>query len=228
MASAGTWGIFVRKFVMTLTIPSSDVFPFARRVERADAAANRALLISTAERLFAEYGVANVTMADIALTAGVGKGTLYRRFENKAELCLELMDSQMRSFQEATLARLQKATAGDQPYLAALEDFLDQLVWFVEDHLPLLTEVQRAGLLDHAGLGAMPHAWFYMTVHGLLRSAARSGEISRTIDTSYVADAILAPLRTDVFGFHRHVRRFSLERISEGLRSLVSALANIP
>src|SRR3712207_9477395 len=51
--------------------------------ERADAARNRLRVLAAAERLFAERGVGGVTMDDVAAAAGVGKGTLYRRFSVK-------------------------------------------------------------------------------------------------------------------------------------------------
>ncbi len=51
---------------------------------RADAARNRTRLLEVAERLAAERGIANVTMEDIACGAGVGKGTVFRRFGDRA------------------------------------------------------------------------------------------------------------------------------------------------
>lgn len=199
------------------------------RVERRDAAANRARIMATADALFAEKGVAQVNMADIALAAGVGKGTLYRRFANKGELCLALMDAQMVEFQDTMLMRMQQMTESGVPKIEQLAHFIDALVYFTDTHSPLLCEVQREGLLQ--GLdnnrAQLPHFWQHMTVSGLLKSAVHAGEIQSDIDTDYIADALLAPLKVDIFRFQKEVRHFSLERISAGLQTLVIGLANI-
>lgn len=49
-----------------------------------DALRNRALLLDAARRLVAERGADAVTMDDVAAAAGVGKGTLFRRFGSRA------------------------------------------------------------------------------------------------------------------------------------------------
>jgi AcrR family transcriptional regulator len=199
--------------------------PIAERHERADAAANRALILRTAERLFAERGVANVCMAEIAEAAGVGKGTLYRRFASKAELCLSLMDRQMSEFQAESLARFRRQTAEGATYLAQLADFLEALVAFTDVHSPLLSEVERGGLLRTEQPLNLPHFWQFMTVSALLRSAARRGELVADLDLDYVGEALLAPLQIDLFRYQRDARGYSVERIAEGLRGLVGLLA---
>ena len=195
------------------------------RHERADAAANRALILKTAERLFAERGVANVCMAEIAEAAGVGKGTLYRRFAGKAELCLALLDSQMSEFQAESLARFRRQTAEGMPYLTQLADFLEALVAFTEIHAPLLSEVERGGLLRVDAPLNVPHFWQFMTVSALLRAAARRGELVDGLDLDYVGEALLAPLQIDIFRYQRDARGYSLERVADGLRGLVGLLA---
>jgi AcrR family transcriptional regulator len=194
------------------------------RHERADAAANRALILQTAARLFAERGVANVCMAEIAEAAGVGKGTLYRRFASKAELCLSLMDSQLAEFQAEALARFRRQTSEDTPYLAQLADFLEALVHFTEVHAPLLSEVERGGLLRVDAPLDVPHFWQFMTVSALLRSAARRGELAPDLDIDYLGEALLAPLQIDIFRYQRDARGYSLERIASGLRQMVERL----
>ena len=52
--------------------------------ERSDAARNRELILAAARRLFDEEGPAAVSMDRVAEEAGVGKGTLYRRFGDRA------------------------------------------------------------------------------------------------------------------------------------------------
>ena len=197
------------------------------RQERRDAAANRTLILETAEKLFAARGVEHVNMADIAQAAGVGKGTLYRRFANKGELCLALMDTQMSEFQNNILGRMQKMTIEEVKNIEQLAHFLEALVFFTDVHSPLLCEVQRAGLLqdiDNTQL-QLPHFWQHMTVSGLLKKGVQAGEINPNIDIEYISDALLAPLKADFFRFQREVRGFSLERISNGLRMILEGVA---
>jgi AcrR family transcriptional regulator len=60
----------------------------AARKPRADAARNRALLLDTAKRVFAAKGPA-ASLDEIARTAGVGIGTLYRHFPTRDALVEE-------------------------------------------------------------------------------------------------------------------------------------------
>ena len=58
--------------------------------ERSDAVRNRAVILAAAERLFRERGVENTSMDCIAEHAGVGKGTLFRRFGEQSLCCLAI------------------------------------------------------------------------------------------------------------------------------------------
>lgn len=193
--------------------------------ERRDAAANRALILETAEQLFSERGVGNVHMAEIAQKAGVGKGTLYRRFANKGELCLALLDSQLRAFQDEQLARFRQTTGEGVPYLQQLTHFLEALARFTERHMPLLVSVQQHGQDVTNEVLERPHSWQYITAHGLLREAARAGEIAADTDTPVIAEALLAPLGAFTYRFQRERLGFTPERIGEGLARLVQGLA---
>lgn len=71
---------------------------------RADAVRNRALLLEAAVRLVAERGAAAITMESVATAAGVGKGTVSRRFGDRQGLLQALLDHSERRFQEAFLS----------------------------------------------------------------------------------------------------------------------------
>lgn len=197
--------------------------------ERRDAVENRERILETAVSLFTAQGVQQVSMADIATAAGVGKGTLYRRFANKGELCLALMDSQMRDFQNKTFADMQQSVIDGVPPLTQLTQFVDSLIYFTEDHAPLLCEVQREGMLEGLSDEHMqrPHIWQHMTIYGLLKTAVFNKQLPPAIDIEYTADAILAPLQADIFRFQRTARGFSLERISAGLQQFIMGLSHI-
>jgi AcrR family transcriptional regulator len=61
---------------------------------RADAERNRQRILDAARELFAAHGL-GVTLNDIAHHAGVGVGTVYRRFPDKERLIEDLFDQQL-------------------------------------------------------------------------------------------------------------------------------------
>lgn len=68
--------------------------PGEDRPLRRDAARNRALILETAAEVFAEHGL-DAGYDEIARRAGVGVGTVYRRFPERAELVRALFESRI-------------------------------------------------------------------------------------------------------------------------------------
>ncbi|WP_156213603.1 TetR/AcrR family transcriptional regulator [Lentzea aerocolonigenes] len=71
---------------------------------RADAVRNRARLLEAAAQLATEHGAAAITMESVAAAAGVGKGTVSRRFGDRNGLLQALLDHAEQQFQEAFIS----------------------------------------------------------------------------------------------------------------------------
>jgi len=81
------------------------VLPLAApRGERADAVRNRLHLLATAREMLAEQGADKLTMDGLAERAGLGKGTVFRRFGTRAGIFQALLDDDERAFQEQVLS----------------------------------------------------------------------------------------------------------------------------
>lgn len=196
--------------------------------ERRDATENRVRLLTAARTLFAERDVANVTMAEIALAAGVGKGTLYRRFANKGELCLLLLDENLREHEQEMLALLSRLAEENASYLARLHAFLVRVAAFTDSHMALLFEVQAVGITPDMERMDPPYFTFqHMTVSGLLRAAQNAGEVSLDLDLEMLVDHLLAPLTPPYFRYLRGKRGYTAERIGAFLGQLVRQLARL-
>jgi AcrR family transcriptional regulator len=89
---------------------------------RSDAAANRDRLIEAARAAFAEEGT-DVKVEEIARRAGVGVGTLYRRFPGKEQLVGAILEERVSEL----LLLLRKSPAKSDP-LTALGEFLDAVI----------------------------------------------------------------------------------------------------
>ena len=87
--------------VRTMNQPVTWGSPHA---ERADAARNRRLLLATARQIIAGQGADTLTMDGLAARAGLGKGTVFRRFGTRAGIFQALLEDDERDFQEQVLS----------------------------------------------------------------------------------------------------------------------------
>jgi len=113
---------------------------------RRDAEEHRRRILEAARRLFAEQGIEAVSMRQIALAAGVGQGTLYRRYASKGDLCVDLLQERQERFIEDVYALLKAQAAA--PALTRLGGVLALMVDLLEEKADHLKEVAASHLLD--------------------------------------------------------------------------------
>jgi polyketide synthase 12 len=109
--------------------------------ERADAARNRLHLLATARQIIREQGPDRLTMDGLAERAGLGKGTVFRRFRTRAGIFEALLDDDERDFQQQVLAGAPPLGPGAPP-LERLIAYGRARTTFLVEHL----EIARAAL----------------------------------------------------------------------------------
>src|SRR4051794_5631371 len=107
------------------------------RPERADAAENRRRVLAAACRLFAAHGAANVSMDQVAAAAGVGKGTLFRRFGDRASLARAVLSEHEAPLQDR-LIRGEPPVGPGAPARERLVAFGRAYLDFLEAHADTL------------------------------------------------------------------------------------------
>jgi AcrR family transcriptional regulator len=183
--------------------------------ERADAARNRRRILAAAAELIEQHGVEHVSMDAIASQAGVGKGTLFRRFGDRSGLVMALLDERTREFQDALIRGEPPLGPGAPP--------VDRICAFGQGMLALLE--QHGEMLLAAELGARwvrGEAGVYALYRTHLAMLVR--ECSPELDDEYLAEALLAPLTPETFLYLRKGRELALERIEAGYEQLVRRL----
>lgn len=189
---------------------------FGSPAERSDAARNRRRILAAAERLFARDGVECTSMDAIAIEAGVGKGTLFRRFGDRASLALALLESSERQLQEAFIRGPSPLGPG-APSGERLIAFGRALLEHVAAHGDLLLASQTAGAPGRRfGVGA--YGVHRAHVMLLILDAAPD------VDAEYAAEALLAPLTAEIVLHQLRIRGMTLDRIAEGWEVLARRL----
>lgn len=172
--------------------------------ERADAASNRRKILLAAQELFDERDADCVSMQDVARAAGVGMGTMYRRFGDRAGLTHALLNADHVEFQEQLLRGAPPLGPGAPPR-ERLHAFGRGYLAILDRHAPMLA---AAGAQPAT---AGPDAAYRFHLGLLLRESAVP-----TVDVEYAVDVLLAAFDPRLYLVQRETRGWSLERIQDG------------
>ena len=184
-----------------------------RHQERGDAARNRALLLDAARRLISERGAESTTMDDVAAAAGVGKGTLFRRFGSRAGLMIVLLDEDEKAEQQAFMFGPPPLGPGAPP-LQRLLAFGRRRLHYSWDHRALLSDAGRDPQMRFSA------PWMLQRTHVrmLLATAGTTGNLVAQ------ADALLALLDADAVTYQVLEEQRSLEVQGEAWETVARKL----
>ncbi|MEV0286735.1 TetR family transcriptional regulator [Kribbella sp. NPDC050820] len=187
------------------------------RPERADARRNRLKVLEAAERLFTEHGVKNVSLDAIAAAAGVGKGTVFRRFGDRAGLAVALLDERELELQAKVLSGPPPLGPGASA-LERVTAFLDAYLDLLDRHIELFVDSENASEGARYRIGSY-HLWHRHL--SLLIEDARPD-----LDADYTAHLLLAPLAADLHHALR-IGGFALARMKSGLGQAAESLLRL-
>jgi AcrR family transcriptional regulator len=184
----------------------------ARR-ERADAAANRVRILEAAVRVLAQRGAEGTSIDAVACEAGVGKGTIFRRFGDRSGLFQALSDQHLRTFQDAFMSGPPPLGPG-APAEHRLAAFLDGLLELYDEQLELTLALER----DRRGVPIGGYLALSLHVESLVR------EISSELDAPVTAQLLLNALNVNLVRYLRRDAGVSLEAIKASTRPLIAGL----
>ncbi|MGB9107989.1 MAG: helix-turn-helix domain-containing protein [Telluria sp.] len=155
------------------------------RIKRVDAQRNLRSLLQAALDVFAESGV-DAPVRAIAERAGVGVGTVYRHFPQRADLIVAVMKSQIDDCADAAEGYAAESEPG-----IALARWMQRYVDFI------LTKRGLSGALqsDSAAYAALPE-YFYGRLRPALTSLLDKAVEQNVIRPGYEADELLRAVAT--------------------------------
>jgi AcrR family transcriptional regulator len=155
------------------------------RAKRVDAQRNLRSLLQAAMDVFAQSGV-DAPVRAIAERAGVGVGTVYRHFPQRADLIVAVMKSQIDDCADAAAAFAGECEPGE-----ALARWMQRYVDFIVTKRGLSGALQS----DSAAYAALPD-YFYGRLRPALASLLHKAVESGDIRAGFEADELLRAVAT--------------------------------
>jgi AcrR family transcriptional regulator len=177
--------------------------------ERADAARNRTKILAAAAKIIDEKGMVDLSLDEVAKVAGVGVGTVYRRFGDRSALIWALLDETEREFQAAFISGPPPLGPGAPPR-ERIRAFLHAMVDRFERHHEMLRLADSGPRWGGAG----PYGINRAHLIGLLRQDRPNS------DAGYLADALLGTMAPALLHHQRFILGYSAEALKSGIDDL--------
>jgi AcrR family transcriptional regulator len=176
--------------------------------ERRDAARNREALLVAAQALIDHCGIDGVTMDAVAANAGVGKGTVFRRFGSREGLMAALLDFSETEWQASVISGPPPLGPGAPP--------MERLLAFGRSRLEL--NLLLADLIRAAGRARARNyaAYSFVAMHTRYLMV----ELGVTGDIALLATALLAPLEVPILEQQVRIEGMQVDRIRDGWEDL--------
>jgi AcrR family transcriptional regulator len=156
----------------------------------------RALIIEAAAKVFARRGFASTLMAEIAIEAGIGKGTLYEYFDSKENLFFAVFEWFIQATEAEAKVSISALGGSASERLDALSDSLMSSWAQMEDMYSLVMEFWSASAssqMRERFKQAFKNGYsdFRQIVSTLIRDGIERGEFQPQVDIDSVAAALV-------------------------------------
>ncbi|MEC0229417.1 TetR/AcrR family transcriptional regulator [Paenibacillus alba] len=177
----------------------------------------RRRILTTARNLFQTHAIETVTMHQIAKEAGVGQGTLYRRYAHIGEVCSDLLRSTTSQFIES-LERSLTDPAPEIKAMSQVSNSIKLIIDFIDDKASLLSSVNMT--YNDKGSFYLHKKPIFIRLHNILaplmERAVQQGEI-QPLDVTLTVNTILGSLMPDQYMYHREILGYTKEQFIEGI-----------
>ncbi|MFF9691279.1 TetR/AcrR family transcriptional regulator [Streptomyces sp. NPDC014623] len=194
--------------------PPRSPQPRDSRPLRVDAARNHARLLNAATRIARERGMKHLTMEAVATASGVGKGTVFRRFGDRAGLLQALLQRSEETFQAAHLGGL-KPEDGRNQAIEQLHAFGVAAIRRYAKEMELHIEAEAS---PHQRYRRAPRCLYHERISVLLSLAAPEA------DAELLSHALLGYLEPALLWHLSDQCNAPLQRLENGWLELVSRL----
>ncbi|KOP65287.1 TetR family transcriptional regulator [Bacillus sp. FJAT-18019] len=181
-------------------------------------------ILDTAQALFDKYGVEDVSMHQVAKTAGIGQGTLYRRYPSKSKICFTLMEAKIDRFIEGLDVYLRES---EEDLVAhRLRTVMTKVILHFNEDLEWLRVMLTSDRLEDTKnilCENPPFTYLRLQIQRLLELAAEREELM-PLDPQFTSVMLASLPRADIILYMRDMG-YSAEQIAEEYcRSFVDPL----